>query len=166
MPEKPDIDVIPLTNLYAKEKSDEILALEHNWTAIGDEAWKIENLMMDLPLKWELSNAALYKGKIIGYQIGSLKNQAAYLHKIIVDGKLRSLGIGKKLLIAFLNKCLEKNIERICFLARVDNVGAVKFYEKLGFKHNKEIDRSRENGIESYFYDNLIKEVLSKILNA
>lgn len=158
------MEIIPLTKELASVKAEEILVLEHNWKAIGDDPWKVENLMYELPLKWKLSHLAIHEGKIVGYQIGSLRDGSAFLNKIIVDKSIRKLGMGKKLLFAFLEKCLQENIERIKFRVRVDNP-AVVFYDKLGFQKSDETDNTRQDGVPSYFYDNRIQEVLNHVEN-
>jgi len=172
----PEIKIIPLTQEYASKKAENILTLEHNWTEIGDEPWNIDNLMYELPLKWELSHIALYDGNIVGYQIGCLRDihdglptyltnnvnnkvMQPYLKKLVIDKESRNLGIGKKLLKPFLEKLLKKEHDRIFFRVRTDNP-AVRFYNKLGFHQIKEIDRTRPDGISSYFYDTVISDVL------
>ena len=156
------MEIIPLTKDYAIEKTDEILELEKNWTEIGDGAWNVNNLLYELPMKWELSHIALDEDKIIGYQIGSLRRGNAFLNKIIVDGNRRGIGIGRKLLKVFLDKCLEKELERIIFRVRTDNP-ALEFYDKLKFTRLEEIDYGRADRLPSYFYDTLIKEVIKNV---
>lgn len=154
--------IINLTKNYTIEKADEILALEKNWAEIGDDAWKVSNLLYELPMKWELSHAALDEKKIVGYQIGSLREENAFLHKIVVDKGRRGAGIGRKLLLTFLERCLEKELERIRFRVRTDNP-AVEFYDKLKFTRLEAIDYGRADGLPSYFYDTKIKEVLQNL---
>ena len=161
------MEIISLTKEYAVEKADEILALEHNWKEIGDEAWDIDKLMLDLPLKWELSHVALHDGKIVGYQIGCMcyyprHSEKVQLNKIVVDKAIRGFGIGRNLLRPFLQKSLDKGIERVRFRVRTDNP-AVAFYDKLGFHREDGIDYTRIDKISSYFYDNSIKEVLPNV---
>lgn len=156
------IEILPLTEEFAKNNSEEILDLEYNWVEIGDELWKIENLLYPLESKWELSHVAKYNGKIVGYQIGSIREGKVFLNKIIVDKNIRGLGIGKQLLRSFLQKSSEKGVKNIIFRVRTDNP-AVGFYEKLGFTKNKEIDRTRKDGVESYFYDSPIKSVINNL---
>ncbi len=156
------MEIIFLIKDYAIGKADEILALENNWKEIGDEAWNISNLLYELPMKWELSHVALHDDIVVGYQIGSLREGNAFLNKIVVDNEKRGLGIGRKLLRAFLEKCTEKNLERIRFRVRTDNP-AVEFYDKLKFTKLDGIDYGRADGLPSYFYDSLIRDVLPNL---
>jgi len=157
-----DVRIVPLTKELALDRLEDILALEDNWTEIGDEPWNSDNLMYELPEKWELSYIAMGGEEIIGYQIGSLRDEVVYLHKIVIDQKKRVKGAGRKLLKAFLEKSLKKGIERVRFKVRTDNP-AVGFYEKLDFIPEKEIDYSRSDGVGSYFYNTLIKNVIENV---
>lgn len=155
--------ILSLSKNFAVKNAEEILSLEHNWTEIGDKPWNIDNLLYELPMKWGLSQIALHDKKIVGYLVGSVKDNAAFLNKIVVDKNVRGLGIGKKLIASFLKKCLEKNLQRVTFKVRTDNP-AVIFYDCLGFKKLPKIDTTRPDGVESYFYDTIISGVL-KTLN-
>lgn len=174
-----EIKIIPLTRAYALERADDILALEHNWTEIGDEPWNTEKLMHELPLKWELSHVALIHRDVVGYQIGCLRDvrdglptylanpvndrvMQPFLKKLVVDKESRGLGVGRKLLRPFLEKLLEREHDRVLFRVRTDN-SAVGFYDKLGFHPIKEIDRTRSDDISSYFYDVVISDVLQNV---
>ena len=173
------IRIISLTQTYASKRANDILALEHNWIEIGDEPWSVNNLMHELPLKWELSHVALHEGNIIGYQIGCLRDvrhglptylintvngrvMQPQLKKLVVDKESRGLGVGRKLLRPFLEKLLERDYDRVFFRVRIDNP-AVRFYDKLGFFPEKEIDRTCPDGVESYFYNIVINEVLQNV---
>ena len=138
------------------------MALENNWKEIGDDRWDLNNLMYELPMKWELSFIALYEEKVVGYQIGSLRDGNAFLNKIVVDNNIRGLGIGRNLLRAFLEKSLKKGIEKIIFRVRIDNP-AVEFYDKLKFNRIPGVDKTRSDGIASYWYENIIKEVIKNV---
>ena len=158
----PEVQILLLSKEYAEKNSEKILELENNWKEIGDEPWGISNLMYELPSKWELSNVATIGGKIVGYQIGSFREDALFLNKIVVDKSFRNAGIGKKLLKAFLEKGLSFGKKRIIFRVRTDNP-AVSFYDKLGYKRKKELDYHRSDGVASYYYDNEIKDLLRNL---
>jgi len=154
-----EVQILLLSKEYAQKNSEKILELENNWKEIGDEPWNISNLMYELSYKWELSYAAIIEGKIVGYQVGSFKEEdAVFLNKIVVDKSFRNAGIGKKLLKAFLEKALNFGKKRIIFRVRTDNP-AVNFYDKLGCKRKKELDYNRSDGVASYYYDNKIETI-------
>jgi len=160
-----NIKILELSKESALAKANELLLLEHNWKEIGDDAWTTENLIYELPLKWKLSHVAILDGKIVGYQIGSLRDGKAFLNKIVVDKSVRGNKIGTKLLAAFLKKCGMEDIKRTIFRVRTDN-SAYEFYDKLGFKKEAKIDKTRKDGVESYFYDTAIKEVMGNVYNS
>jgi len=122
----------------------------------------LDNEMYELPLKWEVSHIAMLGDEVVGYQIGSLRDNSIFLNKIIVDASKRGLGIGKKLLKAFLEKASKNNIKNVIFRVRTDNP-AVTFYDKLEFNKSSEIDKSRPDGVESYFYDTEISKVINNL---
>ncbi len=153
------LKIIPLTKEYAIDNSDNILKLERNWIEIGDIPWNLENLLYDLPMKWDLSYVSKFNNQFIGYQIASKQRDNVFLHKIIVDQSVRGIGVGKKLLYELLKKSTEYGFEKINFKVRLDNK-AYGFYDKLGFKKLDEIDHSRPDGIKCYYYDTVIKDVM------
>ncbi len=164
------IEIVSLTREYAEKNADEILKLDVNWTEIGDKAWDINDLFKELPNKWDLSHVALYDGNHVGYQIGCLCETEGhlgkvYLKKILVDRSIRNMGIGKGLITNFLEKSDYMGIERVRFRVRTDNP-AVSFYDKYKFNKEDGIDRTRIDGVESYFYDTPISEVLKRLKNA
>ncbi len=156
------LEIKKLTKNFAIKYAEAILSLEKNWQEIGDIPWTVDNLIMELELKWKLSHVVIYNKKIVGYQIGSLKEDSAFLNKIVVDKEARNLGIGKKLLKKFLESCLQKNLDYLRFRVRTDNP-AVAFYDKLGFKRKNKLDYTRADKTPSYFYDTLIKDAIKNV---
>ncbi|MFH1358916.1 MAG: GNAT family N-acetyltransferase [archaeon] len=156
------LEILQLSKEFCEKISNKILKLEKNWVEIGDEAWNIDNLMYELPLKWEVSHVALIGDEVVGYQIGSLRDNSVFLNKIIVDASKRGLGIGKKLLKAFLEKASKNNIKNVIFRVRTDNP-AVTFYDKLEFNKVEGVDKTRSDGIDSYFYDTEISKVIDNL---
>ena len=59
------LKIIPLTKEYAINNSESILRLERNWIEIGDDPWNLENLLYELPMKWDLSHAAKFNNQFI-----------------------------------------------------------------------------------------------------
>jgi len=152
--------IIPLTQQYAANHSEQILSLEVFWAETGDKPWTLDKLMFDLPGKWDLSHVALQDGEVIGYQIGSFRTEEViYLNKIVIDSNSRARGTGKSLLREFLQKGIESGRETVHFKVRADNP-ATGFYDKLGYQRRPEIDMTRPDGVASYFYDTNISEVL------
>lgn len=71
-----------LTKEIATEKKEEILGLEKDIKNIGGPNWTEENLLKDLPMKWDLSFILEGDaGEIIGYVIASNQNRRYHIHR-------------------------------------------------------------------------------------
>lgn len=81
-------------------------------------------------------------GKIAGYLAGGIMQPYSYrtvkkmseLENMLVKEEFRGQKIGEKLFEEFANWSKSQNIERIKVSAASDNLGAIKFYEKVGFR--------------------------------
>lgn len=161
------VTINKLTRDYLNEHMHSFLLLEPYWTAIGDDAWTSGRMLEDLPKKWDMSHYAAQDDHIIGYQFGCMcahpgHEDKAYLKKIVVDQSRRNSGAGRLLITSFLGSADSQGIERVRFRVRVDNP-AVPFYDKLGFTRLPEIDNTRPDGVQSYMYEDNIKEMLKKL---
>ncbi len=117
------------------ENLNKFFIIESNWTNIGEELWKEENFLLELPLKWELSFAAENRDSVIGYIIGSEHEpKLSIVNKILVDHSYRGYGIGKRLISRYFAACLEKGIETSELKALNGNGIANSFYKKLGYQ--------------------------------
>ena len=57
-----------------------------------------------------------------------------YVYDIFVKEEFRGKGIGKKLLEEAESYCREKRYSRILLMVSVNNVEAIRLYNKMGFK--------------------------------
>lgn len=150
-----NLRIVNITRDYMVKNLDKLFAIELNWTDIGEEPWKKENFLLDLPLKWELSFAAENGDSIIGYLIGSeYTPKVSRVHKIVVDYLYRGHGIGKQLMEQYFGACLEKDIKYSQLKVFPENKPANEFYIKLGYQKTGE-----EKGV-----DNLLRYVYEKKL--
>jgi len=89
-------------------------------------------------------------GKAIGYIAAAPKEFGYRLSKYLeienmgVSPEHRSKGIGIKLMDECLSRAKNKGFQKVYVNAYFENVGAINFYEKSGFK---KIDTSLEKGI-------------------
>ena len=73
--------------------------------------------------------------KIIGFIVGvKINPKKAKILMLSVLEMYRKKNIGSKLLIEFLKKISLENINYVELEVRIDNVEAIKFYQKHGFK--------------------------------
>ena len=72
-----------------------------------------------------------------------MKRDSIELTYIGVALNHRSIGLGKDLLNAFIEKCREKGYQSIFLSVETDNKPAIALYEKLGFKIIKTYSEGR-----------------------
>lgn len=80
-------------------------------------------------------------GEVVGYLVGytrqasSLRIAAeAELESMFVRGAFRGHGAGAQLIDAFLAWCREREIQRVAVTAYAANEGAIRFYQRAGFR--------------------------------
>lgn len=81
---------------------------------------------------------------IIGYLAGTIDIKISYISKktaelnnMYVLNNYRNLGIGKMLISEFKKICKEKKVTRIIVTASSENINAINFYRKQGFKDSE-----------------------------
>ena len=142
------------------ENSEALFALEQDFQReVGDQPWNIDNFLVELPLKWKLSHVALMDERIVGYIICSLRDEAIYGHKLMVDKHARGKGIARSLWRHCLQVGMDEKIEKVMVRIRVENRRSLEFHDRLGFKMRDEIDRTRPDG-SYYVVDTRIREVI------
>jgi len=89
--------------------------------------------------------------KVVGFILGlktNLKN--ARILMLSVSEAQRRQNIGSELLKQFLMKAAQQNIENIELEVRTDNIKAIKFYEKHGFKIIYKLPKFYQNEEDAY----------------
>lgn len=110
-------------------KMDEFVSIAHR--NIADEYWQREQFLSPATNKWHLSFYLKEAGteRILGFIIASDKGETVHIHKFIVDSEFQGRGLGKKMFNHFLS--LSK--KDVSLKVNIENTGAIKFYERLGF---------------------------------
>lgn len=72
-------------------------------------------------------------GKIIGFLLSNLSDQFAKIDLIAVDKNYRNQGIGKSLILDFLNFYSNKNKD-FMVSTQIDNFKSIRLYESVGFE--------------------------------
>jgi len=100
--------------------------------------------------------AAIEKGKVLGYFYFKINGGAGYLSQLLVAKKSRGKGVGKKMIEKFENILKEKG----CHVAYIDtsekHVGALKFYESLGYKKVATLKKNKF-GFDWYYFEKRLK---------
>ncbi len=87
----------------------------------------------------EMFIVAEENGQVMGYVLGQpMKGGYAYLSLLAVDAGMRSRGLGKMLVDAFLRRCIEKKILFVSLFAPSFNERTLKFYRTIGFEQGRE----------------------------
>lgn len=95
---------------------------------------------------------AEYNGQVIGYVMGYLKpDMEGHIMSIAVDPLYRGNGIGRALMEAVIDRLIKRGARYIGLEVRVSNQGAIKLYERLGFKKMKIIRRYYSDGEDAYY---------------
>jgi ribosomal protein S18 acetylase RimI-like enzyme len=127
--------LVHITKDYMSRNVEKFLAIEYNWTSIGESPWGKKNYLLELHRKWDLSFAIEHKKRIVAYIIGSQENNLrAKVNKIVVDTGCRRKGFGKRLISKFESECLHSGINEVELKALVDNKSANNFYIKMGYQ--------------------------------
>jgi ribosomal protein S18 acetylase RimI-like enzyme len=120
-----------LSKQYAENNLKNLFFIERDFPA----PWLSENFLIDFPKKWELSRYIEFNEKSVGFIIASLKNDSISLHRLMVDPDYRDKHLGGILHADFELECKKiANVKKITLHVRSDNLGAIRFYERLGYK--------------------------------
>ena len=84
-------------------------------------------------------------GKLAGFAIlnpyfpGPRLTRGLYLKELYVAGEARSLGVGEKLIEAIRTLAQKRGDTRVLWTTGEDNVGAQRFYDRLGMRREKKV---------------------------
>lgn len=95
---------------------------------------QLDTLSNDIGLSPETSFCFLENGIQAFGQLIDKGNSRVHLAKIIVNPESRSTGIGKKLVMALINKARDKSFSVIGLNVNPENYVAISMYKKLGFQ--------------------------------
>jgi ribosomal-protein-alanine N-acetyltransferase len=89
--------------------------------------------------------------KIVGFIIGvEIKPEKGKILMLSVLEKYRRQGIGSELLVEYLKSISDKKVKTVSLEVRTDNIKAIKFYQRYGFKIKKKISVFYQNGEDAY----------------
>ena len=73
-------------------------------------------------------------GKVIAFIFGVLSGpQQARVLMLAVDRRFRNMGLGTLLTQEFFRECAKKGVRQVSLEVRASNIGAQRFYQRLGF---------------------------------
>ena len=122
-------DILPMTKEMLRSNPEQFLEVDR---VIGRDFWVIDNFLVELPKKWELSSVALDNGFLVGFLVASEKNASIHIHRLAVGSLWQSKGVGEALVRALLEKVHDAHIP-ITLNVDTHNSRAVSFYVRMGF---------------------------------
>jgi ribosomal protein S18 acetylase RimI-like enzyme len=125
------LEVRPLTRDELAEKVAHFINIA---TDVPGEYWTAEHFLVDRPGKWTLSSAAWQAGVLVGYAIVSERGPShAHLHHFMVATAARGSGVGARLAHFMMELAKTQGYQRLTLKVATDNVGAQRFYRRIGF---------------------------------
>lgn len=85
-------------------------------------------------------------GLVAGYT-DNLVDNLAYISIVCVDEQYKKIGVATKLILEFIEICKRKNIANVHLYTDSSNFGAIRLYEKLGFKRYFPDNETRNSDI-------------------
>ncbi len=125
-------EIITCTAAAMQEYMKELLEINKSG---AHEYWAEEHFKRPLNMKFDLSKLLLIENKLAGYLIASDKQGVAHIHKLMITEERQREGWGTKLYHAFRqDACHIHGYSSVSINAYKSNVGAIKLYERMGFK--------------------------------
>jgi GNAT superfamily N-acetyltransferase len=125
-------EIIQLDRSVAENRARDLLELIREFPVMR---WSRDNLLRELPGKWDVSLAALRDdGTICGLSVNSLKDDSLYIHLLLVARSVRGEGVGTAL-IARCRDLARRHDQVRCLRLRttVAWTEVLKFYQRNGF---------------------------------
>lgn len=100
------------------------------------EAWGQQEFLRSFPGKWQLSCVALDQaGGVMGFWIASRRDsRIVHTYRVAVRPQLRRQGVGEAMFQHVERTSEEGGAEIVTLMVQIGNVGALSFYERLGFR--------------------------------
>ena len=102
-----------------------------------------------------------FDNSVIGFVGGSLRSGHGHISGIAVDKKYRMKGAGRWLLKAVSAEFLNDNLDRVTLEVRKSNTGAIRFYEKQGYRRSYIVKGYYADGEDAIVYEKQIREPTS-----
>ena len=140
------------------KRSEILLATEDDTKAIAEmekeyfsDAWSETSVKTQIENKKVLALKTF--GELIGYSIFMTAADEGEILRIAINKNIRKGGLGKKLILASIDKMGEEGANEIFLEVRASNDGAIALYKSAGFS---------EIGIRKGYYDNGEDAILYK----
>jgi ribosomal protein S18 acetylase RimI-like enzyme len=82
----------------------------------------------------ELFLVGLEGGKVVATAMGGYEGHRGWVYYLAVEPGFQRKGLGRQIMAALEERLLAKGCPKINLMVRDDNIGAVRFYKKIGYK--------------------------------
>jgi len=102
--------------------------------AFGPKAWSSELLKSELEKDYSILLTGRVSEEVLGFLLGRIIPDEAEILRLAVRPSFWRRGLGSKLLENFLERMRKHRIKRVFLEVSTQNEGALKLYQKFGFK--------------------------------
>jgi ribosomal-protein-alanine N-acetyltransferase len=137
---------------------DEIFQIEKE--AFGGDSYSMRIL------EYLLNNADVFlvaeaDEQVVGYICGEYLFKRGHIISLAIKRGYRGRGIGKELLNMFVRSAVIRGIEEVYLEVSIENVDAINFYRKMGFKVSGNIKGYYRGGVDAY----IMTKKISRLMN-
>ncbi|MCS7229868.1 MAG: GNAT family N-acetyltransferase [Candidatus Kryptonium sp.] len=143
------------TKEFSMQEVDSILKFQDELRKRGNYSFFCEKVFIDILKEIQTSGTlfgrvAYLDEEIVGFIFGDTQpkwyrgRECAWLIAIVVHPDYRRQGIGKRLLVEFLDKVRELGLKKICTVAEFTDEETLSFLQKMGFKRGKFVQLEKQ----------------------
>lgn len=128
---------------YSPEDEEAVINL---WKTCNlTKPWNNPNQDINRKLKNspELFLVGTISGIIVASVMAGYDGHRGWIYYLAVDPEHRKQGLGRKIMAAAEEKLLEVGCPKIDLMVRKNNLGVIRFYEKIGYGHDEVVTMSR-----------------------
>ncbi len=103
-----------------------------------------EDVLKEIQTSWTLFGRVAYlNDRLIGFIFGDIQpkwylgSDCAWLIALVVHPDYRRQGVGRRLLVEFLEKVRELGLKRVCIITGLADEATMAFLRKMGFKRGR-----------------------------
>ena len=124
---------------YKPEYESAVIALWQRCNLTRPQNDPKKDIERKLKVNPELFLVGLIDGKVAATVMGNYDGHRGWIYYLGVDPALQRKGLGRRIVDAVEKKLRAKGCPKINLQVRKDNLNAVKFYERIGFKTDEVI---------------------------
>jgi ribosomal protein S18 acetylase RimI-like enzyme len=112
--------------------TDNIALIEAKFREFPEVPWTCDQILMDLPGKWEHSLIVWQGDTIVGFSFNSLKETGLYIHALFVAPEFRRRSVGSMILETIRKRAADLGLLAIQLKVATSNNRALQFYLQCG----------------------------------